>query len=274
MDLNSISLSRKKRRTFIKTPTASDYDGRVAAPPPPPPPPPQASRRRRRIGDNDDDENDGSDDSSSSRFSGCGSTNGNVSSDGKSKGRGGGKKSEQERREHTKQLLADSQRRRDESRSSNIIDVDGNSSNHFDDRGGGGGGGGGGGCVEDDVTDHDPVGISVRKGKEMELRIPCCQYCKNGIPHNRWRVLNKVERKRGGYNVMHIHIWCAKLALSDDEFMLLLGWLKSSRNTEIKYNRSAWIQSMHQGMGKGAETEATRMSSLEWFKMQQGGVKE
>jgi hypothetical protein len=62
--------------------------------------------------------------------------------------------------------------------------------------------------------------------------------------------------------------------LIDDEFMLLLGWLKSSRNTEIKYNRSAWIQSMHQGMGKGAETEATRMSSLEWFKMQQGGVKE
>jgi hypothetical protein len=130
------------------------------------------------------------------------------------------------------------------------------------------------GCVEDDVTDHDPVGISVRKGKEMELRIPCCQYCKNGIPHNRWRVLNKVERKRGGYNVMHMHIWCAKLALSDDEFKLLLGWLKSSRNTEIKEYQSAWIQSMHQGMGKGAETGATRRSSHEWFKMQQGGVKE
>ena len=48
------------------------------------------------------------------------------------------------------------------------------------------------GCVEDDVTDHDPVGISVRKGKDMEMRTPCCQYCKNGIPHNRWRVLNKV----------------------------------------------------------------------------------
>ena len=130
------------------------------------------------------------------------------------------------------------------------------------------------GCVEDDVTDHDPVGISVRKGKEMELRIPCCQYCKNGIPHNRWRVLNKVERKRGGYNVMHTHIWCAKLALSDDEFKLLLRWLKSSRNTEIKEHQSAWIQSMHQGMGKGAETGATRRSSHEWFKMQQGGVKE
>ena len=234
---------------------------------------PQASRRRRRI-DDDDDVNNGSGDSSSSRFSDCGSTNGNVSNDGKSKGRGGGKKSKQERREHTKQLLADSQRRRDESRSSNIIDVDGNSSNHFDDRGGGGGGGGGG-CVEDDVADHDPVGISVRKGNGMELRIPCCQYCENGIPHNKWRVLNKVERQCGGYNhVMHIHIWCAKLALSDDEFKLLLGWLKSSRNTEIKDKQSAWIQSMHQGMGKGAETGATRRSSHEWFKMQQGGVKE
>jgi hypothetical protein len=27
----------------------------------------------------------------------------------------------------------------------------------------------------------DPVGISIRKGKDLEL-IPCCKYCKNGIP--------------------------------------------------------------------------------------------
>ena len=87
---------------------------------------------------------------------------------------------------------------------------------------------------------HDPVGISIRKGKEVEL-IPCCQYCKNGIPHNRWRVINKVERKRGGYNVKHIHIFHAKSALSDDEFQLLLRLLKSSSDTEIKQLRSAWI---------------------------------
>jgi hypothetical protein len=41
---------------------------------------------------------------------------------------------------------------------------------------------------------HDPVGISIRKGKELEL-IPHCQYCKNGIPHNRWCVI-RVKRKR------------------------------------------------------------------------------
>jgi hypothetical protein len=31
---------------------------------------------------------------------------------------------------------------------------------------------------------------------------------------------------------------------------------------------------MHQGMGKGAEMGATRRSSHEWFKSQQGGVEE
>ena len=30
---------------------------------------------------------------------------------------------------------------------------------------------------------HDPVGISVRKGKDLEL-IQRCKYCKNGIPQN------------------------------------------------------------------------------------------
>ncbi len=98
------------------------------------------------------------------------------------------------------------------------------------------------GCMED-----DPVGISIRKGRELEW-IPRCQYCKNGIPHNRWRVINRVKRKGKGYNVKQIHIFHAKLALSDDEFQLLLRLLKSSSNTEIKQHRSAWIQSMHQGM--------------------------
>jgi len=122
------------------------------------------------------------------------------------------------------------------------------------------------GCMEDDTKlYHDPVGISIRKGKELEL-IPHCQYRKNGIPHNRWHVINRVKRKGKGYNVKQIHIFHAKLALSDDEFQLLLRLLKSSSDAEIKQLRSAWIQSMHQGMGKGAETGATRRSSHEWFK--------
>ena len=124
------------------------------------------------------------------------------------------------------------------------------------------------GFFEDDVTAHnddDPVGISIRKGKQLDLQTPCCQYCKNGIPRNRWRVINKVKRKRGGYYVNHIHIFHAKLALSDDEFKWLLKLLKSSSDTEIKQLRSAWIQSMHQGMGKGSETGETRRSSREWF---------
>ncbi len=111
---------------------------------------------------------------------------------------------------------------------------------------------------------HDSVGISIRKGKEFEL-IPHCQYCKNGIPHNKWRVI-RVKRKGKGYNVKQIHIFHAKLALSDNDFQLLLRLLKSSSDTEIKQLRSAWIQSMHQKMGKGAETGATRRSSHEWFK--------
>ena len=111
----------------------------------------------------------------------------------------------------------------------------------------------------------DPVGISIRKGKELEPSIPICQYCKNGIPRSRWCVINKVERKRGGYSVKHIHIFHAKLALSNDEFQLLLRLLKSSSDTEIKELRSAWIQTMNQGMGKGAKTGSTRRSSREWF---------
>jgi hypothetical protein len=128
--------------------------------------------------------------------------------------------------------------------------------------------------MEDDTKRyHDPVGISIRKGKEFEPK-PRCQYFKNGIPHNRWRVINRVQREGKGYNVNQIHIFHAKLALSDDEFQLLLRLLKSSSDTEIKQLQSAWIQSMHQGMGKGAETGATTRSSHEWFKLQQGGVEE
>ncbi len=110
---------------------------------------------------------------------------------------------------------------------------------------------------------HDPVGISVRKGKNLEL-IQRCKYCKNGIPQNRWRVIC-VKRKGKGYNVKHIHIFHAKLTLSDDEFQFLQKLLKSSSDPEIKQLRLAWIQSMHQGMGKGVETGAKRRSSLEWF---------
>lgn len=111
---------------------------------------------------------------------------------------------------------------------------------------------------------HDPVGISIRKGKEFGP-VPLCQHCKNGIPHDRWRVINRVKRKGKGYDVKQLHIFHAKLALSDDEFEQLVRLLKSSSDTEIKQHRSAWIQSMHQGMGKGAETGAARRSSLEWF---------
>ena len=111
---------------------------------------------------------------------------------------------------------------------------------------------------------HDPVGISIRKGKEFGP-VPLCQHCKNGIPHDRWRVINRVKRKGKGYDVKQLHIFHAKLALSDDEFEQLVRLLKSSSDTEIKQHRSAWIQSMHQGMGKGAETGAGRRTSLEWF---------
>jgi len=95
--------------------------------------------------------------------------------------------------------------------------------------------------------------------------LPICPYCKNSRPHNKWRVINRVKRKGKGYDVKQIHIYHAILALSDDEFELLMRLLKSSSDTEIKQHRSAWIQSMHQGMGKGAETGATRRTSLEWF---------
>ncbi len=67
-------------------------------------------------------------------------------------------------------------------------------------------------------------------------------------------MINRVKRKGKGYDVHQIHNVHAKLALSDDDFQLLMKLLKSSSNVEIKENRGAWIQSMHQGMGKGSET--------------------
>ena len=74
----------------------------------------------------------------------------------------------------------------------------------------------------------------------------------------------QVKRKGNGYDVTQI-LFHTKLALSDDEFELLLILLKSSSNTEVIQNRTAWIQSMHQGMGKGAETGQKWRGSLEWF---------
>lgn len=71
---------------------------------------------------------------------------------------------------------------------------------------------------------HDPDGISIRKGKELG-HIPSFQYCKNGIPHNRWCVINTVQRKGKEYNVKERHIFHAKLALSEDNFELLLRLL-------------------------------------------------
>jgi hypothetical protein len=44
-----------------------------------------------------------------------------------------------------------------------------------------------------------------------------------------------------------------------------LRLLNDTSDTEIKELRSAWIQTMNQGMGKGAKTGSTRRSSHEWF---------
>ena len=110
----------------------------------------------------------------------------------------------------------------------------------------------------------DPAGISIRKGKDFGPA-PKCKYCKQGIPHDRWRVINRVKREGEGYDVKQIHLFHAKLALKDDEFQLLLTLLRSSSDEEIKQKRAAWIQSMHQGMGKSSKTGAKWRSSREWF---------
>ena len=73
-----------------------------------------------------------------------------------------------------------------------------------------------------------------------------------------WQRQNDRKQKR----FYKIH---TQLALSDEEFKLLMRLLKTSSDTEIKEHQSAWIQLMHQGMGKGAETGATRRTSLEWI---------
>jgi hypothetical protein len=70
---------------------------------------------------------------------------------------------------------------------------------------------------------------------------------------------------------MHMHIWCAKLALSDDEFKLLLGWLKSSRNTEIKntnqpgYNRCTreWEKGLKREQQGGVVTNGLKCNKEE-----------
>ncbi len=49
---------------------------------------------------------------------------------------------------------------------------------------------------------------------------------------NRWRVINRVKREGDGYDVKQIHIFHAKLALSNDEFQQLLTILRSSSDVE------------------------------------------
>ena len=112
---------------------------------------------------------------------------------------------------------------------------------------------------------QDTVGISVRKqGEQTSGTIVRCHHCKQIIPPNRWRVINKVKRGPGkGYIVREMHLFHAKMALSQDEYDSLLKWLKSSTDVDITAKRSAWIQAMNQGIGK--KTGTKRRSSLEWF---------
>ncbi len=64
---------------------------------------------------------------------------------------------------------------------------------------------------------YDPIGISIREGGESRP-LPRCQYCNEAIPLNRWSVTNRVKTEGDGYDVKQIHIFHAKLALSNDEF--------------------------------------------------------
>jgi hypothetical protein len=114
---------------------------------------------------------------------------------------------------------------------------------------------------------HDPIGISIREGGGNGP-LPRCQYCNEAIPLNRLCVINRVKRERDGYDVKQIHIFHAKLALSNDEFQQLLTILWSSSDVEIIQKRAAWVASMHQRMGKGSETGATWRSSREMFRGQ------
>ena len=47
---------------------------------------------------------------------------------------------------------------------------------------------------------QDPDGTSIRKEKEFRST-PRCQCCNEGIPHNRWHVINRVKRQGKGYDV-------------------------------------------------------------------------
>lgn len=114
----------------------------------------------------------------------------------------------------------------------------------------------------------DPVGLSMRKGRGFGP-LPRCPECDNCIPENRWRVINRVKREGEnngkpftGYDVYQIHIFCAKLKLSDKDYKSLVKWLMSSKDKEVSEKRAAWIQSMNQGMGKS--TGSTRKSSIQY----------
>jgi hypothetical protein len=77
-------------------------------------------------------------------------------------------------------------------------------------------------------------------------------------------VINNVKKGTGkGYIVREMHLFHAKMALSQDEYDSLLKWLKSSTDVDITAKRSAWILAMNQGIGK--KTGTKRRSSLEWF---------
>jgi hypothetical protein len=79
---------------------------------------------------------------------------------------------------------------------------------------------------------HDLIGISIREGGKSGP-LPRCQYWYEAIHLNRWHVINRVKREGDGYNVKQIHIFHAKLALSNDEFQQLLTILWSSSDVEI-----------------------------------------
>ncbi len=96
------------------------------------------------------------------------------------------------------------------------------------------------GNVEDDTKhDHDPVGISIRKGKELEP-IPRCQYCKNG--NNRFILTDKQESR--GRNVgrsihQNCYICCKYLTpMGETEYIQTTFQCSSCKMPLCKKDRS------------------------------------
>ena len=84
--------------------------------------------------------------------------------------------------------------------------------------------------------------VREKQGGQISGTIVRCLPCKQVISPNRWCVINKVKKGTGkGYIVWEMHIFHAKVALSQDEHDSLLKWLKSSTDVNIKTKRSAWI---------------------------------